>query len=387
MATGLDAYTSLLGDSESGNTILTNLTGFQGALGLLSVSPSDSATQRGAVDAAQGLAVALNRAGDELAATMTRTGDAISSDVGSVNARIARLQDLNDRLAGGLQGEARLATEDAIGTELDALAEVIDFTMRTDAQGRVEVFTTGGTELLAGNEAQALRYDAQTGTLFAGAVEITPGKPGVRGISEGSLAGRIAMASDALPQMQAQLDEVASALIETMAAVDISTGGPGLFTDAGAMPGVPYEPGLAARIAVNTAVLPDEGGAVWRIRDGMGAAQPGNTGDNTLIEDMIDALDGPVGFDEAAGLGGSATIATYASTLIAGQNATRARAETEAATLASGAVAVQGTRMSFQGVNVDDELQQLTQIQQSYAANAQVLQTVAEMLDTLIAAA
>ena len=38
------------------------------------------------------------------------------------------------------------------------------------------------------------------------------------------------------------------------------------------------------------------------------------------------------------------------------------------------------------GVNVDDELQQLAAIQQSYNANAQTLSVVSEMLDTLLSA-
>ena len=62
MATGLSPYTAILGDSESSDTILTRLTEFQNALDLVSVAPSDASLQRSAVDGAQGLALALNRA-------------------------------------------------------------------------------------------------------------------------------------------------------------------------------------------------------------------------------------------------------------------------------------------------------------------------------------
>lgn len=40
----------------------------------------------------------------------------------------------------------------------------------------------------------------------------------------------------------------------------------------------------------------------------------------------------------------------------------------------------------MQGVNVDDELQQLMLIEQSHAANATVMKTLGEMMDTLLAA-
>jgi flagellar hook-associated protein 1 FlgK len=43
-------------------------------------------------------------------------------------------------------------------------------------------------------------------------------------------------------------------------------------------------------------------------------------------------------------------------------------------------------RQGVQGVNVDDELQQLMMIEQSYAANSKVMTAVANMIDTLLAA-
>ncbi|MCR8550498.1 flagellar hook-associated protein FlgK [Salipiger sp. P9] len=388
IATGLAAYTTLLGDSESSDTILTRLTDFRNAMGLLTVSPSDTALQRSTVSDAQQLAGALNRAGSELAEAVESAEGGIASDIAEINAALARLEGYNEQIASGGLGtsEAQLALQDRIGAELDALAEYMDFTLRTDSQGRMELFAAGGAPLLTGGEAELLRFDAATGTLMAGDAEITPGVAGVRGISEGALAGQIELYNTVLPEMQAQLDEVARALIEGLQSADASLadGEPGLFTDAGAALSDPFAPGLAMRIAVNGAVLPESGGEYWRIRDGVGAEMPGAAGDNTQIEAFIGALDGDMPFDSGVGLGDSGTLSSYVSTLIASQNSTRAEAEGAAETLAAGAVTVQSTRLSFMGVNVDDELQQLTAIQQSYNANAQVLTVVAQMIDTLI---
>lgn len=388
IATGLSAYTALLGDSESSDTILTRLTDFRNALGLLSVSPSDTALQRSAVADAQELAAMLNRAGSELSDAMDGAEDGIGADIAGVNAALSRLEGYNEQLSSGGLGtsEAQLALQDRIGAELDALAEYMDFTLRTDPQGRIELFAAGGTSLLSGGVAQMLSFDAATGTLHAGDFEITPGVPGVRGISEGTLSGKIELFNETLPEMQAQLDEVARALMSGMQSADagLAPGEPGLFTDAGDALSDPAAPGLALRIAVNGAVLPEQGGAYWRIRDGMAADVPGAAGDNTQIEAFIATLDGDMAFDTDAGLGGSAALSGYVATLIASQNSTRAEAESSAESLAAGAIAVQSTRMSFMGVNVDDELQQLTAIEQSYSANAQVLTVVSEMIDTLL---
>ena len=42
IAAGLESYTSLLGNTESTDTVLTRLTDFQNSLGLLAVSPADT---------------------------------------------------------------------------------------------------------------------------------------------------------------------------------------------------------------------------------------------------------------------------------------------------------------------------------------------------------
>lgn len=43
-------------------------------------------------------------------------------------------------------------------------------------------------------------------------------------------------------------------------------------------------------------------------------------------------------------------------------------------------------RRNAEGVNIDDEMQYLMLIEQSYAANSKILTTVSQMIDTLIAA-
>ena len=389
IAAGLESYTSLLGDTESTDTVLTRLTDFQSSLGLLAVSPADTALQRATVGDAQELTQALNRAGANLDAALDRAGDGISSDVAAVNSTLEKIAGLSERLAGqGQSADARLALQDELGAELDALSEYIDFTTRTDSKGRIEIFTGGGTALITGGEAETLSFDTDTGILTAGEIEITPGVAGKRGISEGSLSGKIELVTTVLPEMRSQLDEVARALIDGMAAADASlaAGEAGLFTDNGAALSDPFEPGLASRISVNDAVVPESGGSLWRIRDGLGADAPGPAGDNTQVTAFLDTLDGAMNFDESLGLGDNMSLSSYISTLIASQNTTRASAETSAESLAAGAIAVQSSRLSFMGVNVDDELQQLAAIQQSYNANAQTLSVVSEMLDTLLSA-
>jgi len=386
LAQVLSVHTDVLGDTESTDSMLARLTDFRNSLGLLSLTPADSASQRAAVTDAQDLAGALNRANEGLVQARRVAQSGVEQDVAAVNKSLAQIAELNRRIGQEQPGsDLQLSLQDQMTQALDDLAPVIDFTLRTTQSGEVELFTSGGAPLLESNAPALLSYDAATRSLTAGDVEITPGVDGVRGLSEGTLAGKLGFLTSEAPAMQHQLDEVARALIDGFQSVEQANGGTvGLFTDAGGALGATYAPGLAGRIAVNDAVLPEEGGALWRIRDGMAAAVPGTAGDATIVNQMAAMLDAPMSFDAAAGLGEIGTLSSYMSTLIASQQTARSEAETARDTFSAGAEAVQSRRMGFMGVNVDDELQQLLQIEQSYAANSQVLRVVSQMLDTLL---
>ena len=389
LADDMVVYTAVLGEPESGDSLLSRFTDFRNALGLLSVSPSDIALQRAAVTEAEELSGTVNRTHDALTRATTTATEAVKQDVAEANRLVARIALLNERLASAPeQTDMTLSMEDQRTRALDDLAQLMDFTVTLGKRGEVEIFASGGAPVLDGDTPEVLRHDTATGRLFAGDHEITPGITGVRGISEGSIAGHIAFLNDSVPLFQKQLDEVARSLIDAFQTTDPTLGATdaGLFTDAGVRMTGPYAEGLAGRLSVNDAVRPEAGGALWRIRDGMEAATAGAAGDSTLINGFTKVLDDATGFDGTAGLGATATLSGYMSTLIASQQGARAQAETDRDTASAGAEAVQSRRQAFMGVNIDDEMQQMLQIEQTYAANARVMQTANEMLDTLLRA-
>jgi flagellar hook-associated protein 1 FlgK len=143
---------------------------------------------------------------------------------------------------------------------------------------------------------------------------------------------------------------------------------------------------LANRIAINDAVRPEAGGALWRIRDGMQAATQGPASDRTQISAFVSVLEEPQTFAAAAGLGSPVDMTSYAARMVADQQYVRVRAQDRMETLSAGAGAIEAARMSAQGVNLDEELQKLVSIEQAYAANSQVIRSLGEMLDTLLRA-
>ena len=383
----LQLYTATLGQPRDETSPTTKLTRFQESLNALANKPGDAATQAAVLDAAQRLSESLNANAKTLQDVAQEVDMTIRYDVADVNELTNRLAMLNDRIVRTAPGSLENAElSDEIGRVLDSVAQFMDIRTTTNAAGQVTLYTSGGTTLVDATQATALRYDPGTGGLYAGADDITPATPGIRGFEYGSLAGLYELKHNTLPHYSLQLDELARALVTEfeMADASLTPGSPGIFTDQGAA--YTTTQGLAARITVNPGMDPQHGGALWRFRDGAGATTQGASGDMTQALAFVDVFSKPVVFNAGAGLGTALTLETYATAMVTKQHTTQtdAQAELQAASLSSEAFAT--ARQNYAGVNTDDELQRLMLIEQSYAANAKMMTTVSSMMDALLAA-
>ena len=134
---------------------------------------------------------------------------------------------------------------------------------------------------------------------------------------------------------------------------------------------------------MNQIVDVNQGGAAWKIRDGLDAIVPGDVGDATLLQAMGDALNfartpwsGEFGSGSFSALNLSTTmLSVWASDQL---NAEQALSFT----------ATQLTELTqlelADGVDTDAELQRLILIEQTYAANARMIKTVDEMMQALL---
>ncbi|MEE4346941.1 MAG: flagellar hook-associated protein FlgK [Paracoccaceae bacterium] len=389
VADGLKVHAALLGKPGDPQSIPGRITALQSRLDELSNDPAQPSLQRAALDAAAGLAAGLQATSGTLSETAANTRAGIEVDVATLNRLLTDAAELNRRIALSEPGTRDNAMyEDTLATKLDEMSELVDLRVQRDPGGNMVIYTAGGTPLLEGRTVHTLTYSQVDGRLFAGDVEITPNAPGVRGFDEGRLAGRFALLNDVLPRMQTQLDETARMLVQSFTAADttVAPGQPGLFTDAGAGFDPLAAQGLAARISINEAVRGPAGDTLWRMRDGMGAAVPGPESANARIEGMIAAFGVSFTLAPEAGLGAQARLTEFVPAMIADQQVTFTAAQDRGDALRAGAQALETARLGFQGVNVDDELQQLVAIEQSYAANAVMMRTLGEMMDTLLAA-
>ena len=386
IAAGLAPYTASLGGLEDPGSPAQLLTGLQTSLDMLYNDPSDTALQQSAMQAAQLMARGLRTLAGDLESAVSEVRISLHSDIGQVNGLTREIAQLNQRLARSAEGgEQRASLEDQMSEKLNSLSEFMDFRAETGSNGTVQVLTISGQRLVERDTAFEVSYNDGAGKLFVDGTDISP----PRGLSEGRLTAGVELLTTIMPQMRRQLDEFAAAVITSFEESDatLGAGDPGLFTDAGAAYNPANLTGLAQRLELNDAVVPDEGGAVWRMRDGINAAAAGPAGQSSQIGAFIDALDAPQSFSTATGLPTDVSLADYTAALVADQHSVRAQAETDRDALNASAASLDASRLSAQGVNIDDELQQLILIEKSYAANSQVISTLANMLDALLAAA
>ncbi|MBR0800558.1 flagellar hook-associated protein FlgK [Bradyrhizobium jicamae] len=143
--------------------------------------------------------------------------------------------------------------------------------------------------------------------------------------------------------------------------------------------------GLAARISVNTALVGDPSRTVVFSTNPLTAA-----GDTTRANMMLSQLSaGSYSYSPQTGLGTTSapftgTLLNFARQFISQQG----EAATAAKQLSDGQDVVLNTLQSkmsaTSGVNIDDEMAHLLQLQNAYSANARVMSSIKQMYDTLM---
>lgn len=383
----LSNYTSLLGQPGDNTSPAEKFSDFNSSLTTLVNSPASPEAQFGVVLAAEELATSLRQASENLSAVRADVDMEMRYEVSELNQALYGVADLNKRIAEVSRGTPEANRfEEQMDRLLDRIAGLADIRTYANGDGSLNLYTTGGAALIERSLVQDVRFEPSDGTIMAGDIEITPIKPGIRGLSEGSIAGLSELKRSILPRVQLQLDEYARGLIEAFETADlsISSGDPGLFTDGGAAFQTSNLENLAYRIQVNDLVKPSAGGDVWRVRDGMGVTTPGDASDNSQVQGFIDALDQPMSAVTGTGIGSLVTVADYGAQMVSAQGTERARSQENLFSARSSAEIVFASRANFEGVNIDEEMQELQIIQQSYAANSRVLTTVLGMIDTLL---
>ena len=148
--------------------------------------------------------------------------------------------------------------------------------------------------------------------------------------------------------------------------------------------------GLAGSISVNAAIDPSVGGNATLLRDGgaNGAAYVANTGGGASYADLLigygDKLDTPMAFDPSAGITTASSVADYSANAIGWFESVRQQASTNADTKEALATRTAEALSNDTGVNVDQEMSLLLDLEHTYQASARMMKTVDDMLSALL---
>ncbi|MFT3974506.1 MAG: flagellar hook-associated protein FlgK [Amaricoccus sp.] len=400
-----DAYDRILtaiGDTSSDTSVASMATKLETALMTATSSPQSTTALNNAVSVAKDLASAVNRVSDETASLRTEADAEIGRQVTQVNAALNKIDTLNDKIKTlAATGGDTTSLEDQRAQLIDSVSAVVPVKVANRDGGAVALFTQNGGALLDGRvyelsftpASTAVTADMTVGSglsglsqdvgALTGPVAVTAGTGA--GLFDGGTLGALFELRDTIaPQVQGEMDGYAADIIDRfqslMPSSALDASGNGLFVD----PASGTQTGLAGRLAVNAAVDPSSGGAVWRLRDGLAATSEGNVGDGTTLQALSDAFTtsrAATGFASTTSSGGAAALASEITSFFASRGA---RSDEDRAYLSARQATLAEQESSATGVDSDSELQSLTLVEQAYAANAKVLSVIDDLMQLLL---
>ena len=389
----------LIGLPDDPGSLAGRTAAFEAALIEAASRPDLEGRLQTTLTAAQNLAGTLNRISDGIQTLREEADLEIARQVAGLNAALRQVADLNGAILrnGGAERDTG-ALLDQRQRAIDEISAILPVRELPRDNGTVALYTTSGGLLLDTQPAEigfetsptitpdmTRASGALSGLTLNGDPVSTSGAHAP--FTGGSLGGLFAVRDDLAVTAQSRVDAVARDLVERFAdpAADatLAPGDAGLFADRGAAFDPQDEVGLAGRIDINPLADPAEGGALWRLRDGLGAVAPGEPGNGDGLNALADALRASrlPASGNVTSVARSANGLAVALTSLSGGD--MRAAETAEVFAVARAESLRELELSS-GVDTDQQLQRLLVIEQNYAANAQVIRTADELIQLIL---
>lgn len=402
MVGSLSTYTSALGSASSSTTLSSQLSAFQTALTTLSSAPSNGTDQTQTVTAAQGLVGTFHSLNDTVETLREQADQSVASGVTNVNNLLDQLaQNQNDMKAAAANGQPTADFQNVQNGIISSLSQYLPVQVQQGPNGNISVGTDQGTTLYDGTVHKlsfaatpvipsTMRVTANAAAgLSGGLSQVTVSGQPISMSASGSIAANLKLRDVTLPGYSDQLDKLAGNLVATFQTADptVSAGQTGLFTAGGSAlnTGNPAAiAGLSGSIAVNAAVDPSQGGQSWKVQAGVQATSQGNAADGSVIIGFINALQSTQSATAVSGLPNASSLSDAVSQVEGNQQADSANWTTINTGRTQASQTAQTALSNATGVNIDDQMQRLLIVQQSYQASAEVIQTVSSMMNSLL---
>lgn len=390
---------NLVGSPNEGTSLAARLAAFDSSLITAASLPDSAERLDQTARTGRDLAKSLNSASEGVRQIRSDADRKIGAQVDRLNQTLQDIEDLNAKIpqVRNTGGDIN-ALLDQRQVLIDQLNRLVPVNAVARGNDQVSLYSDGGLILLEGKSAKfsfSVTGDTKPHMTIANGllsglemngnpVRVSGGSAQIRG---GALMAQFTIRDELAVEAQTQLDSVARDLIErfetpgldpTAAATD-----PGLFTDEGNRFDPLAPDGLASRISLNLAVDPDNGGDSWRLRAGLGAAAPGDPGNATQLQAFgaILAETRPV----AGALFGTGDMrAAELTEALLSRAGANAFAADQRKVFANNAQQHMTRIEAEQGVDTDQELQNLMRVEKTYAANARLVTVIDELMETLL---
>ncbi len=399
---GLDTTSSTSSTTATDTSPATAIGALTTALQQYAAQPDSDALGAAVVQAAKALASNLNAAAANVATVRAQADGDMAASVKTINGLLSQFKTANDAVVAGTATGAD--TTDAADTRdgiLKQLSSQIGIATTQNSNGGISIYTDSGVTLFettprtvsftptttytSGTVGQAVSVD---GIPVTGTAAVMP-------ISGGALAGLASLRDDSSVSYGNQLDQIASAMVSAFSESDPSGKGStlaGLFTNGGSTAMPTSASGLATSITVSARVDPSAGGDITRLRDGdvSNDAYSTNSSGAASYSDRLNALASALGatrsFDATTGGAASGSVADYASSSVSWISAQRQTASSQVTATSAVAAAATTALSNATGVNLDEQLSSMLDIEHAYQASAQLMNTVNTMYTSLLQA-
>ncbi len=395
----LTSALELVGQPEQDGSLNARVASFETALLEAASRPDSDARLASVLNTAQSLADKLNRVSDGIQILRQDADVAIDLEIRRLNQALTQIDELNGQILRA-QGNDRdyPALLDNQQRLVDEISELVPIRQLQRENDTIALYSLNGALLLDIEPAEfgfsatspitadmTQASGALSGLSVNGNPVATSGENGA--IAGGRLAGLFAIRDELAVSVQENVDTITRDLIARFEDpgldATLAAGDPGLFTDNGTSLNPLDTVGLGARLSVNSLVNPLDGGALWRLRSGLGAATPGASGDPVLLQNMgtrMSDVFAPAGGTFSPSAKSASSFAAELTSLL-GQSF---QSGNNRLTFEQSRFAGLDEAFLAQGVDTDQELQKLLLIERSYAANARVIQTADELIQLLI---
>ncbi|TWA98787.1 flagellar hook-associated protein FlgK [Bradyrhizobium stylosanthis] len=399
--------TATVDDPELDQSPTAQLNALKKALQQYANAPDNTTLAQAAVTSAKDMAAGLNQATNTVQTVREGADADMATSVANINQLLTQFEKVNNAIVRGtISGDDVTDYLDQRDSIVSKLSEEVGVEMSLRPNGDAALYTDSGV-VLFDKTARTVSFTATnnyspgtTGNaVYIDGVPVT-GANSVMPLKSGKLAGLAQLRDKDTVTYQSQLDEIARGLINTFKESDQTAAAlpdvPGLFTYPGA-PALPASAtvsvGLAGLISVAASVDPAQGGNPNLLRDGAISGNvayryntAGNAGYSTRLQQLIGGMDASQPFDATTQGKPSGSLIDFASSStswIENQRQTADSNVTYQKTLLDRSTAALS---NVSGVNMDDEMSLMLQVERTYSASSKIISTVDEMLQSLLAA-